>query len=69
MHTVAAVESFLSPPDRTDMSMNEISLALGYTKLNNTLREVVHELIRSGNASLLYPDKPKCRNQRVRLTE
>ena len=31
--------------------------------------EVVHELIRSGNASLLYPDKPKCRNQRVRLTE
>ena len=53
--------------EKGEMSMNELASRLGYAKLTNTLREVVHEMIRSGEAQLLYPDKPRCRNQRIKM--
>ena len=47
--------------------MNEIAAALGYKKLNNTLRTVVNQMVDDGEAEYLYPDKPKSSNQKIRL--
>ena len=53
--------------DKGELSMNELASELGYARLTNTLREVVHEMIDEGKAQYLYPDKPRSRNQRIRL--
>lgn len=52
-----------------EMSMNEISLKLGYTKLTDTLRAVINELLDSGDIQYLYPDNPQNRNQKVKLAK
>ena len=48
-------------------SMNELSAELGYVRLTNTLREVLHQLLTEGEIAWLYPDKPRSRNQKLRL--
>ena len=50
-----------------DMSSNEIASALGYKKITDTLREVINEMLASGDVFYLYPDKPKSRNQKICL--
>ena len=50
-----------------ELSMNEIAAALGYKKLNNTLRTVVNQMVEDDEAEYLYPDKPKSSNQKIRL--
>lgn len=52
---------------RGSMSVNEIAAALGYKRRTNTLREVVNEMLESGEAFYLYPDKPNSRNQKITL--
>lgn len=49
------------------MSSNEIASALGYKKITDTLREVINEMLASGDVFYLYPDKPKSRNQKICL--
>ena len=49
------------------LSMGEIALELGYKKLTDTVRSVVNELIATGEAHYLYPDKPNSRNQKIIL--
>ena len=49
------------------MSMNELAAETGYAKLNNTMRDVIHEMIETGEVQYLYPDKPRSRNQKVFL--
>ena len=49
------------------LSMGEIALELGYKKLTDTLRSVVNEMLESGEAHYLYPDKPNSRNQKIIL--
>ena len=50
-----------------NMSSNEVATALGYSKLTDTLREVINEMISSGDVTYLYPDKPRSRNQKICL--
>ena len=50
-----------------NMSSNEVAIALGYSKLTDTLREVISEMISSGDVTYLYPDKPRSRNQKICL--
>ena len=50
-----------------ELSMNEIAAALGYKKLNNTLRTVVNQMVEDDEAEYLYPDKPKSSNQKIYL--
>ncbi len=52
-----------------NMSSSEIATALGYKKITDTLREVINELIASGDAVYLYPDKPRSRNQKICLKQ
>ena len=51
-----------------NMSTNEIAYALGYKTLNNTVRAVVNDMLRSGEVTYLYPDKPNSRNQKICIT-
>ena len=51
------------------LSMNEIASELGYNKLTDSLRKIIHEQIESGILQYLYPDKPKARNQKIILRE
>ena len=53
--------------EKGPMSMNELAMEAGYAKLNNTMREVIHEMIDNGAAQYLYPDQPRSRNQKIRL--
>ena len=48
--------------------MNELAVELGYKNLNNTLRTVVKEMLESGEAEYLYPDKPNSRKQKIYLS-
>ena len=50
-----------------DLSMNQLSSALGYAKRTNMLREVVFQMIDSGELIYLFPDKPKSKNQKICL--
>lgn len=50
-----------------DQSMNEIAMSLGYPKLTNTLREVIHGMIETGEVEYLYPDRPRSRSQKICL--
>jgi len=52
-----------------NMSSNEVAIALGYSKLTDTLREVISEMISSGDVTYLYPDKPRSRNQKICLKQ
>ena len=63
----ALIIGLLSEQD--EMSANEMSAALGYKKPTDTFREVVNELIDSGDAAYLYPDKPRSRNQKIHLAK
>lgn len=49
------------------ISTNELAFELDYTKLTDTLRSVVYEMMDSGEVEYLYPDKKKSRNQKLRL--
>ena len=49
------------------LSMREIASQLGYTKLTDTIRSIVREMIVSGEAEFLYPDKTNNPNQKIRL--
>ena len=51
-----------------NMSANEIAYVLGYKTLNNTVRAVVNDMLKSGEVTYLYPDKPKSRNQKICIT-
>ena len=51
-----------------NMSANEIAYALGYKTLNNTVRAVVNDMLKSGEVTYLYPDKPNSRNQKICIT-
>ena len=51
--------------DQGNRSMNELAAELGYTRLTNTLREVLHEMLSSGEICYLYPEKPQSRNQKI----
>ena len=55
--------------DRGEMSVGELAAALGYKKATDTFRGVVKELLASGEIAYLYPDKPRSRNQKVRIAE
>ena len=55
--------------DKGNMSANEIASVLGYKRLNNTLRAVVIEMLKSGEIEYLYPDKPNSRNQKLHIPE
>lgn len=50
-----------------NLSMREIASQLGYTKLTDTIRSIVKELIFSGEAEFLYPEKTNNPNQKIRL--
>lgn len=50
-----------------NLSMNEIAMSLGYPKLTNTLREVIHGMIETGEVEYLYPDRPRSRGQKICL--
>ena len=52
---------------KRELSMNELAVELGYKNLNNTLRTVVKEMLESGEAEYLYPDKPNSRKQKICL--
>ena len=54
---------------KRELSMNELAVELGYKNLNNTLRTVVKEMLESGEAEYLYPDKPNSRKQKIRVKE
>ena len=54
---------------KRELSMNELAAELGYKNLNNTLRTVVKEMLESGEAEYLYPDKPNSRKQKIRFKE
>ena len=53
---------------KRELSMNELAVELGYKNLNNTLRTVVKEMLESGEAEYLYPDKPNSRKQKIYLS-
>lgn len=50
-----------------ELSANEVAAYLGYSKLTDVMRTVVSELIESGHIAYLYPDKPRSRNQKLRI--
>lgn len=50
-----------------DMSIREISEALGYRNPPSSLRNVLKELMRIGRVVYLYPDSPNAPNQRLML--
>ena len=50
-----------------ELSMNELAREMGYSKLTNTLREIIHDMIKAGEVRYLYPDKPQSRNQKICL--
>ena len=52
-----------------ELSMREIAMQLGYTKLTDTLRSVVKELIDNNIAEYLYPGKANSSKQKIRLRE
>lgn len=55
--------------EKGDMSANEVAFALGYKKSTDTLREIVNELILTGDVEYLYPEKHNSSNQRIHLVE
>ncbi|MBO6308617.1 MAG: putative DNA binding domain-containing protein [Oribacterium sp.] len=48
-----------------NMSSGEIATTLGYKKVSNTLRDIINNLLASGEVVYLYPDKPNSRNQKI----
>ncbi|HBZ53081.1 MAG TPA: AAA family ATPase [Eubacterium sp.] len=52
-----------------DLSMNELASEMGYARLTNTQREIIKEMLESGEVSYLYPDKPRSKNQKICLNE
>lgn len=48
-----------------NMSSGEIATSLGYKKVSNTLRDIINNLLASGEVVYLYPDKPNSRNQKI----
>lgn len=48
-----------------NMSSGEIATSLGYKKVSNTLRDIINNLLTSGEVVYLYPDKPNSRNQKI----
>ena len=52
-----------------NLSTNEIASALGYKRRTNTLRAVISEMLETGEAAYLYPDKPNSRNQKICLAK
>ncbi|MBQ8706863.1 MAG: putative DNA binding domain-containing protein [Succinivibrionaceae bacterium] len=50
-----------------NLSTNEISSALGYVRITNTLRAVVNEMLKAGEVVYLYPNQPNSRNQKLQL--
>lgn len=48
-----------------NMSSGEIATSLGYKKVSNTLRDIINDLLNSGEVVYLYPDKPNSRNQKI----
>ena len=52
-----------------NMSASELASSLGYKKTNDTMRDVINELLSSKKVVYLYPDKPKSRNQKICLSK
>ena len=52
---------------QTNLSMREIASQLGYAKLTDTIRSIIKELIETGKAEFMYPDKTNNPNQKIRL--
>ena len=52
---------------QNDLSMRELSAQLGYAKLTGSVRAVVKELVDSGVAELLYPERLNRPDQKIRL--
>ena len=52
---------------QSDLSMREIASQLGYAKVTDTIRTIVKELIESGEAEYLFPDKMNNPNQKIKL--
>ncbi len=50
-----------------ELSMREMSLELGYSKLTDTVREVVNELVEDGTVEFIYPSKSRNPRQKVKL--
>ncbi len=55
--------------NQNDLSMREIAAQLGYSKLTDTIRSIVNELLVEGLLVYLYPDKPNTRNQKLHLAD
>lgn len=51
-----------------NLSMKEIAVQLGYSKINDTLRNVINGMLNAGEVKYLYPDKPNSKNQKICLT-
>ena len=52
-----------------DIAASDIAKELGYAKINNTISKAVRELIEAGRIEYTEPEKPRSRNQKLRLTD
>lgn len=50
-----------------DLSISEISSALGYAQITRTVKAIVKELIADGKAVHTHPDKPNSQNQKIHI--
>lgn len=53
--------------NHNSLSMREIAAQLGYSKLTDSVRSIIKDLINDGEAEYLYPDKTNNPNQKIRL--
>lgn len=51
------------------MSMGEMAIRLGYTKISKTLQNVIKEMADKGEAECRYPDKPNSKLQKICLKD
>ncbi len=54
---------------QNELSMRELALQLGYSKLTDTVRSIINELINEGEVEYIYPTKITSPNQKIRLVK
>lgn len=52
-----------------ELSASEIASKLGYSKVTDTLRSIISDLLSDGTIKYLIPDKPTSRNQKLLLSD
>ncbi len=52
---------------KKEASVADIAKELGYARITNTISKAVRELSESGKIVYTEPDKPRSRNQQLRL--